>query len=416
MITKRDFFMIHQYKSEGLSNRAIARRLGIDRKTVARHLCQDDQDPGALQRSFHSSKLDPHRAYLYERVQQYPELSAKRLQREIQGLGYQGGYSILCDYLRTIRPLSEVEFEVRFETAPGQQGQADFACFFAQFMDEPGITRRLWLYTTVLGYSRRLWGCFCHSQDMQTVMRMHIRCFEAFGGAPQQMLYDRMKTAVIDEDPPGQVNYNTNLLSLLHHYGSTPRACRAGRPQTKGKVERMYSYVRRDFYLAQQFDNLEHLNHCFAKWLDEVANQRVHGTTGRVVAEAFEEECASLQPLPKVPYQALLALERKINREGMVAYNGNSYSIPDGTRSRIVELQVLPLELRVIDQGQVIATHGIVDGKGCRVVDPTHRKARPAALIETGDALQSASVTPRPLDFYQAVGQKLAAQSGEETS
>ena len=151
-------------------------------------------------------------------------------------MGYSGGYTAVTDYLRQIRPSRAKPFERRFETPAGRQGQVDFAQFRVEFTDDPGVVRIVWLFTMVLGHSRWLWGRFCATQDLQTVMRCHIDAFTAMDGAPQKLLYDRMKTAVISEDVEGVVAYNSSLVALLTHYGALPRACRPYRAKTKGKV------------------------------------------------------------------------------------------------------------------------------------------------------------------------------------
>jgi transposase len=175
---------------------------------------------------------------LRERIAALPELTGKRLLREIRELGYAGCYSLLTDFLREARPPRPKPFERRFETAPGRQGQVDFAQFKTVFTDEPEVERVLWLFTMILGHRSWLWGRFCATQDLQTVLRCHIDAFAAMGGAPSELLYDRMKTAVIGESAEGVVAYNPSLVGLLNHYGAVPRACRPYRAQTKGKIER----------------------------------------------------------------------------------------------------------------------------------------------------------------------------------
>jgi transposase len=151
-----------------------------------------------------------------------------------------------------VRPPRRPVFERRFETPPGKHGQVDFAEFRVAFTDAPDV-RKVWLFTMVLGHSRWLWGRFCASQDVQTGPRCHIEAFAAMAGAPGELLYDRMKTAVIGEDADGLVIYNVSLVALLDHCGALPRACRPYRAKTKGKVERPYRYIRQDFFLGRSF-------------------------------------------------------------------------------------------------------------------------------------------------------------------
>ena len=173
---------------------------------------------------------------------------------------------------------------------------------------------------------------------------------------PREILYDRMKTAVIGEDPDGLVIYNRALLDLARHYGFQPRACRPYRPKTKGKVERPFRYIREDFFLGGSFRNLDDLNIQLRCWLDTVANPRVHATTQRVVNEAFAEEKPALKPLPIAPYRAVLKLERRLSHEGMVSVGGNLYSVPDTTRRRVLDVHVFADEICIFENGALVAS------------------------------------------------------------
>lgn len=258
----------------------------------------------------------------------------------------------------------------------------------------------------VLGHSRLIWGRFVSSQNLQSVMRCHITAFEAMGGSPEHILHDRMKTAVIGEDEAGIVTYNTSLVALLNHYGTVPRACQPYRAKTKGKVERPFRYIRPDFFLARTFRNIDDLNAQFDLWRTSIANPRVHATTLRVVDEAFAEEQPSLRPLPAIPYDAVLTVERRVSHEGMVCVAGNDYSVPDTTRKRVLEVQNHTHEVRIFEEGVLVASHPILEGKNQRRVDPAHRKAPPVLRSLT----RPPSIARRSLDFYGAVGERMAAQ------
>jgi transposase len=234
--------------------------------------------------------LQPFERYLRERLDIVPELTGRRLHRELTAMGYYGGYTALTDLLREIRPITPRSFEVRFETPPGHQAQVDFAHFRTEFTDEPGVERVVWLFSLVLGHSRMLWGRFVPQQDMQTVLRCHAAAFEALGGAPAEILYDRMKTVVDREAPQdgpdaSHIVYNRTLVEFARHYGYLPKACKAYRAKTKGKVERPFRYIREDFFLGRSFRDRDDLNGQFRQWLDQVANARVHATTRRVVKD-----------------------------------------------------------------------------------------------------------------------------------
>lgn len=211
-------------------------------------------------------------------------------------------------------------------------------------------------------------------QDLPTVLRCHGLAFEAIGGVPSEILYDRMKTAVIGEGDGEGIVYNRSLIDLARHFGFHPRACRPYRAKTKGKVERPFRYIREDFFLARSFRNLDDLNAQLRHWLDTVANPRCHATTGRIVNEAFAEERPHLRPLPLALFRAVLRLERRISREGMISVGGNAYSVPDATRRRLVEVHALADEVHIFEAGRLIAVHPVLDGRHQRRVDPAHRR------------------------------------------
>jgi transposase len=412
-----EIVMILDLHRQGLSVSAIARQSGIDRKTVRKYIERGLEAPVYGPRKPRQTVIDPFTAYLRERVTRFPGLTGKRLFRELKELGFGGGYTTVTDFLRDVRPTAvEHGYEIRFETPPGEQAQVDFAQFHVVFTDEPATPRMVWLFSLVLGFSRLIWARFVVHQDLPTVLRCHAAAFEALGGAPREVLYDRMKTAVVGEGEAGGIVYNRALVDLARHYGFHPKACRPYRAKTKGKVERPFRYIREDFFLARSFRNLDDLNVQLRHWLDTVANPRVHATTRRVVNEAFAEERASLRPLPLAPFRSVLKLERRISREGMVSVGGNFYSVPDATRRRVVEVQTLAEEVRIFEDGVLVAAHPILEGRHQRHIMSGHRtihlsprrqrsKKDEVILHGSGDR-----VLQRPLAFYDAVAQLMARE------
>jgi transposase len=413
-----EILTIHDLHRQGLTVQAIARRTGLDRKTVGKYLGRGLELPAYGPRAPRMGLLEPYHDYLRQRVAAYPELSGTRLLREIRELGYAGGYSIVTDYLRDIRPERERGFEHRFETPPGQQAQVDFAHFKTVFTDEPDLVRVVWLFSLVLGHSRHLFARFVLRQTLEEVVRCHLAAFQALGGMPREILYDRMKTAVIDEDAEGRAIFNKTLVDLAAHFGFSPRACKPYRAKTKGKVERPFRYIRQDFFLGRSFRNLEDLNGQLDDWLDRIANRRRHGTTRRLIDEAFAKERQVLQPLPAVPFRSVLRLERRITRDGMISVDGNLYSVPDGTRRRVVEVQALADELRIYEDGRLVAMHEPRVGRGQRTLAAGHRRRPPpgrgAARAPGEDgvilAMPGDHVAERPLAIYDQVAQLLARE------
>ena len=418
MIKLGELVMILDLHRQGLSVSAIARQIGIDRKTVRAYITKGLEPPAYKKRLSKEGMVAPFEPYLRDRLTAFPGLTARRLFREIKERGFAGGYSVVRDRVRDLRPAGGAGYEVRFETPPGEQAQVDFARFEVEFTDEPGVRRIVWLFSMVLGYSRLIWARFVVHQDLQSVLRCHIAALEAIGGAPRTILYDRMKTAVIGEDGDGLVVYNRALVDLARHYGFQPRACRPYRAKTKGKVERPFRYIREDFFSRgrlPQSRGSQRPDPPLARYRGQSPHARDHP---RVVNEAFAEEKASLEPLPRSPYRSVLRLERRASHEGMVSVGGNLYSVPDTTRRRVFDVHVLADEIRIFEDGEFVASHLPLDGRGEKRLDPAHRKpgsfsrrrpsgSEPATLTRAGD-----HVPRRSLDFYAAVGRRLAAHGG----
>jgi transposase len=415
MVRLGELMMILELHRQGVSVTAIARRTGRDPKTVRKYIERGIEAPVYGPRSVgRPSKLAAYLDFLRERVTAFPDLSAARLTREIRELGYAGAYTAVKRYLAAIRPENGPKpYEVRFETPPGVQAQVDFARFVVEFADDPGTSRIVWLFSLVLGHSRFIFARYVMHQDLQTLLRCHIQAFAALGGVPIEILYDRMKTAVTGEDDAGHIVYNRSLLALAQHYRFQPRACRPYRAKTKGKVERPFSYIRQDFFLGRSFRNLDDLNAQLIGWLDTVANARIHGTTQRVVAEAFAAEQSELQTLPEHRFDAVLKLERRVSHDGFVAIGGNYYSVPDRTR-RVVEVQQLPDLIRILDLGTIVAEHPILEGRRQYRIDRRHRTGGSGTRPRTGIAAEITigrigdHVPLRSLAIYQAIGSQLA--------
>jgi len=409
--------MILELARQGVSVTEIARRTGHDRKTIRKCIARGMEPPTYTPRPKIGAKLDAFVPYLLGRLAAYPTLTGVRLMREIVERGYEGGRTRLKIWLREARPTPVVPFEVRFETDPGKQAQVDFAHFSATFESSPSAPTTVWLFSMVLGCSRMLWGRFGLRQDLPAVLAGHMDAFESFGGVPQEVLYDQMKTAVIGSaDPQGGIAYNAKLLSLAKHYGFTPKSCRPYRAKTKGKVERPFRYIREDFFLGRTFRDLDDLNARFSEWLDTVANARTHRTTRRVVSEHFAEERPALRPLPQGRHADVLDLRRGVSRDGMISVQGSFYSVPNGARGRELDVRLTATTVELVDAGRTIAVHPRAEESGSRVMGDGHRRRAPdpggdddgKGKPAVPDLRSEGSVVPRALEVYDLVGRSLA--------
>lgn len=302
--------LIH-YLEQGVSKSGIARKLGLNRRTINRWITEgqlergvETQEVSAPRRKGRPSKLDPFKPIIQARLESYPALSAVRLLDEVRAAGYTGGHTQLGLYVAQIRPRPEVEPIVRFETEPGHQAQVDFAEFTFPW-------GKRYALVVVLGYSRLLWLKFAPKQDMPALMAGLEEAFAFFGGVPREILFDQMASVITRDlrDQGGKLVENAEFLRFAAHWGFRVRACRPYRARTKGKVERPIRYLRESFVYGRDFVSDEDLNDQAERWLRQVANVRVHRTTRERPVERFSEaEQSALLPLASRAYQSLILL------------------------------------------------------------------------------------------------------------
>jgi transposase len=341
----------------GASIRRIARSLHIGRRTVQRVLDQHEKArtagptrdmPGSTPQR--ASQLDAFDTAIRDLLARYPDITVQRVHEELRRLGYQGGYTILSQRVRTLRPRTPVEPVQRFETTMGQQAQMDYSTYDLDFTVEG--RRRVYAFSYVLGYSRRQYLQFVESQDFATTVREHIRAFEHLGGVAATCLYDNMKVVVIGYDGDEPV-YNPRFLGFAAHYGFRPVACRPRRPQTKGKVERKFGHVDSSLLNGRSFRSLEHLNETTAWWLAEVADVRVHRQTRARPLDRHAEERPFLLALPERPFDCSEVVYRTVDAEGFVVYRQNFYSAPWRLIGQTVAVRVGENEVTIYDRSFV---------------------------------------------------------------
>ncbi len=289
---------------QGRSIRSISRELSISRETVRKYLRAPDLQPGYGPRRRRASKLDPFKEYIRQRLRDAAprRLPATVLLRELRERGYCGGISILKDWLAAERPAPVVPEVKRFETAPGEQAQIDWTT----------IRRgkdRLSAFVATLGFSRWSFVWFSTDERFDTLIEAHERFFDALGGTPRTILYDNMKTVLIDRDAygPGRHRFHGGFREFAKHHGFCPRMCAPYRAQTKGKVERFNRYLKGSFVwpLESRLKPLglvldaDTANAQVGLWLRDVANVRIHAETNEQPAVRFAQEQALL--LPRAP-------------------------------------------------------------------------------------------------------------------
>jgi transposase len=321
MLTVEEQMELVVLKKHGESIRSLTRSMGRSRNTVRRYLRGGEAAATRKAGPKRPEKLDPHKAYIVERMAAAaPDvIPATVLLREIQARGYDGGYGRVKLFVRGLVPAAPAEPVVRYETEPGEQMQADWATVGTG-------AAKLKVFVATLGWSRMAYVEFCDNEQVETLIGCHERAFVAFGGVPKEVLYDNMKTVVLERNTYGRGahRFHPGFLDYIKHAGALPRLCQPYRAQTKGKVERFIGYLKRSFwapFVATQrqagvLPDKPSANAAVGIWLRDVANVRVHATTDEVPAERLLVERPKLQRLPEV-YRgrsvraALAAPERK---------------------------------------------------------------------------------------------------------
>lgn len=301
MLTQEEAVEVRVMARQGKGIREIARDLGVSRNTVRRYLrgAQAHYTPRPRQQT----KLAPYEDYVRTRLAaaQPDVIPATVLLRELAEQGYAGGISQLKAFMAPLRraPADPV---VRFETAPGEQMQADFTT----------VRRgrdRLVAFVATLGYSRTTYVRFGDDESFPAWEAGLVGAFDYFGGVPQHVLFDNAKPVLLDRDVygPGQHRWNPQMLALAEQCAFTPRVCRPYRARTKGKVERFNGYLKGSFVVPLAATlrsgglvlDAHTANREVYRWLDQVANRRIHGTTQARPCDLLVHERQRLQPLPE---------------------------------------------------------------------------------------------------------------------
>src|SRR5579864_8158630 len=339
---------IVQRHQAGQSARGIARELGLCRSVVRRILTKihtqrhQASPPFPTPRPRRRRLLDEFEPILQELLGKYPNLTVERAWQELRRRGFTGGYTVVHRRLRLLRPRAAPAPVPRFETCEGQQAQMDYGVYDIDFTREG--RRRVYLFSYLLGYSRRQYLRWVESMDLLTTLREHVHAFHHLGGVARVCLYDNFKAVVLWRDADGPL-YNPKFLAFATHYGFRPQACRVRRPQTKGKVERKFFYVETNLLNGRSFDTLEHLNEVTAWWLASVADVRILRDFKESPQARHTREQPQLLPLPACDFDTALVLYRHISVEGFVTYRLNFYSVPFSYIGQVLPVRITPAEV-----------------------------------------------------------------------
>ncbi len=349
----------------------IATQLNIHHSTVDRVLSQAGL-PKA-ERAKQPSMLDPYHPFIINTLEKFPKLTAARLYTMAIERGYTGGESHFRARVAQLRPRAPAEAFLRLKTFPGEQAQVDWGHFGHE---QIGKARRpLMAFVMVLSWSRQIFLRFYLNQRMESFLRGHVAAFEFFQGLPKVLLYDNLKSAVLERRGEA-IRFHPTLLALSAHYHFEPRPVAVARGNEKGRVERAIRYIRDNFFAGRQWKDVDDLNAQANTWcLGQSANRLCPEDSSMTVREAFEQEKPRLIKLPDNPFPTHDCVEVSVGKTPYIRFDLNDYSVPHTCVRKTLTVLASLTTVRIIDAGNEIARHQRSYGKAEQIENPEHIEA-----------------------------------------
>jgi transposase len=398
----------------------IATQLGVHHEAVERALgfgTRGGVTPDGVQASkVPASKLDPYKPFIRETLEKYPRLRASRLFHMVKARGYPGSEIQVRRFVRLVRPEARAEAFFRRETLPGEEGQVDWGLFGPLRIGN--AQRKLCCFVMVLSHSRGLYARFYPDMTMENFLRGHVASFSALGGVPRVLLYDNLKSVVLERHGDA-VRFHPRLLELAGHYHFAPKPCAPYRGNEKGKVERTIRYLRDSFFAARRFTGLADLNAQLATWMADVALVRGWPGTpdGRRIVDVLGAERERLLPLPEGAFPCDVVRPVASGKTPYVRFDGNDYSVPHTLVKKPLTLLAAEDTIRIVDGDVEVARHQRSYDKGLRVDDEAHlealaRQKRRASELGGRDVLRATLKNAPPfIDALAAKGAVLSAET-----
>ena len=362
--------VLRLYHAEAWPIGTIARTLGVHHDAVSRVLEHEGLPPIRAERT---SIVDPFLPFIRETLEAYPRLESQRLYDMCVDRGYPGGPDHFRHLLRSLRPKRRREPFGRLTKIPAEEAQMDWGHFGRLSIGR--ARRQLVAFVMVLSWSRMIFMRFFLGAPMECFLRGHVSAFDFFQGVPRKVIYDNLKSAVI-ERRGGAVRFHPKLLELAGHYQYQPRAAEVRRPTDKGRVERAIRFVRGSFFAGRRWRDLDDLNVQAREWCKGRAAARHRaGDDMRTVGEAFGEESARLLALPPTPFPAEHITEGTIGKTPLVRFDGNDYSVPIELVHQTVTISASETQVRILNGGEKVCDHVRSYDKGALIEDPKHLEA-----------------------------------------
>ena len=349
----------------------IATQLGIHHSVVDRVLSQAGLPK--VERSPRQSIIDPYLPFIIETLDEFPTLTAVRLYEMAKQRGYPGGPSQFRQRISQLRPRKQPEAYLRLKTLPGEQAQVDWGHFGHIQIGQ--AKRPLMAFVMVLSWSRQIFLRFYLNAQMENFLRGHVAAFDAWNGLPKVLLYDNLRSVVLERQGDA-IRFHPTLLDLSAHYRFEPRPVAVARGNEKGRVERAIRYIRDNFFAGRHWQTLDELNAQADAWCQGVSADRACPEDNDLsVREAFAQEQPTLLALPDNPFDTRERVEVCARKTPYIRFDLNDYSIPHQQVQKTLNVNADLKSVRILDGAELIAEHPRCFGKGEQIEQEAHINA-----------------------------------------
>jgi len=403
MIDFEQFCQIKKYQQEGLKASQIAKHLLMDTRTIKKWLEKDRFEPRLS--GIRPSKIEPYKQEILSMLERHP-FTARQIYQKIKELGFDGGYTIVKNYVRKVRPRQTKAF-LKLAFAPGECAQVDWGSYKTIAVGE--TNRRLSFFVMVLCHCRMMYVEFTVSQTMEHFLECHKRAFEFFGGVPSRVMVDNLKSAVIRRITGKAPVFNPRYADFAKHYQFQIVPCGVRKGNEKGIVENAVGYIKKNFLSGLEPWDFKTINHAARIWLDTVANCRVHGETRKKPVDMFQEEAKCLTRLPVIPYDTATVKQVRASKQFRVTLDTNRYSVPAEYAGARLTMKAYTDRICIYHKDKLIARHARSYERYQDIEHPDHprqllerkRKARDQKIL-----MRFLALSPKAEKYYQGMKQR----------
>jgi len=351
---------------QGWSMRRLSKELGISRERVHRLLAANSASRTTTQsehvkpKKNYPSKLDPYKEFIGELLEKYTNITGQRVYEHIKQRGFDGGITIVSDYLQSVRKVASKTPVRMVETLPGQRAAHDWSDYNIPFTLS-GKTEQVTFFSYILGYSRRQYIEVVNDKKQKTLFQVLINAFIYLDGVPKEIKSDNQK-ACVDRWEAGRPVFNAKHLEFATHYRFRPLTIRPGKPTENLKIERPFYYLERSFLNGREFRDVDDLKQQLQQWLESVNDLRKHATTKKRPIDMYIHEHPFLQVLPVNHFDTSLVVHLIVNQESCVQWKGYQYVVPQNYMYEVCPVRITEQHLIVYSSGgELLATHPLAE-------------------------------------------------------